>query len=127
MPNNYVGAGFIGGPWPDERYTSGTTGYAMYFTGYISDAAFWDPAVDAAEVQAMYAAGTHPAALLTKVTRPTGSVYAQVSYDPLTGRVTSVTDDNGGTWQVAAAGGAAAPARCGSHRCWARTRRTTGG
>ena len=48
----------------------------------------------------MYAAGTHQAALLTKLTRPSGSVYAQVTYDPLTGRVTSDTDSNGGTWTL---------------------------
>ena len=60
----------------------------------------------------MYAAGTHPAALLTKLTQPSGSVYAQVSYDPLTGRVTSDTDSNGGTWQVGM------PATQGSSQAW---------
>ena len=54
-------------------YNQGSsTGSAMYFTGHISDVAFWTRPLTAAEVQAMYAAGTHPAALLTKVTRPVG-------------------------------------------------------
>ena len=111
MPNNYVGTGFIGGPWPDEP-NQGTTAVPEYFTGHISDVAFWTRPLTAAEVQAMYTAGTHPAALLTKVTRPTGSVYAQVSYDPLTGRVTNVTDDKDGTWQVPA------PQVSGSSQVW---------
>ena len=50
----------------------------------------------------MYAAGTNAAALATNVTRPSGKVYAQVAYNPLTAAVTSVTDSNGGTWTVAA-------------------------
>ncbi len=62
--------------------------------------AFWDRQLTAAEAPALYADGTTPAALLTKLTRPSGSVYAQVAYDPLTGRVTSDTDSNGGTWQL---------------------------
>ncbi len=45
------------------------------------------------------------------MTRPSGKAYAQVSYDPLSGRTTSVTDDNGGTWQLNAptVGGSSQP------------------
>jgi RHS repeat-associated protein len=98
----YLGAGFLGGEWPDEAHyqQNGAEGYATYYSGYLSDAAIWNRALTPAEVSAMYAAGTHAASLLTKVTRPSGSVYAQVSYDPLTSRAASVTDDNGGSWTV---------------------------
>ena len=101
LSNHYIGAGFAGAGWPDEP-NSGGTAYPMYFTGDISDVAFWTRPVTAAEVAAMYSAGTHAAALATTVTRPSGKVYAQVAYNPLTAAVTSVTDSNGGTWTVAA-------------------------
>ena len=100
--NDYIGAGFLGGNWPNEAdyQKSGITGYATYFTGGISDAAFWTRPLTASEVTALYGAGTRQADLLTGVTRPSGKAYAQVSYDPLTGRTSSVTDDNGGTWTL---------------------------
>ena len=100
--NSFVGSGYLGGAWPDEpHYNPGSsTGYASGFVGDISDAAIWTRQVTPAEVQAMYTAGTRQPALLSKLTRPSGSVYAQVSYDPLTSRVTTDTDSNGGTWQV---------------------------
>jgi RHS repeat-associated protein len=100
--NNFVGSGYLGGGWPDETHQSTTnnTGYASGFNGDISDAAIWTRQLTPAEVQAMYAAGTHQAALLNKVTQPSSKVAAQVSYDPLTSRVTTDTDGNGGKWQV---------------------------
>ena len=111
--DDYIGAGFLGGNWPNEAdyQKSGGTGYATYFTGDISDAAFWTRPLTANEVTTLYGAGTHQADLLTGVTRPSGKTYAQVSYDPLSGRTTSVTDDNGGTWtlQPATVGGSSQP------------------
>jgi large repetitive protein len=98
MADNYVGTGYIGNSWPDEQYQGSSTAYPEYFHGDISDVGFWTRNLTAAEAKAMYTAGSHPAALLTTLTRPSHSVYAQVSYDPLTGRVTSDTDHNGGTW-----------------------------
>ena len=98
--NNYVGAGFNGVGWPDEKYYGSSAAYPEYFNGDISDVAFWGRQLTNAEALTLYADGTTPAALLTKLTRPSGSVYAQLGYDPLTGRVTSDTDSNGGTWQL---------------------------
>ncbi|MGD0557188.1 MAG: LamG-like jellyroll fold domain-containing protein, partial [Streptosporangiaceae bacterium] len=111
---DYVGAGFTGGLWPEESYynTSSNTGTASYFDGDISDVAFWDRPVTSAEVSAMYTADTQAAGLLTQVTRPSGSVYAQVTYDPLTNRVDTVTDSNGGTWTLHA------PAMSGSSQVY---------
>jgi hypothetical protein len=75
---DYVGAGFLGGAWPDESHQqqNGNTGYATYFNGSIADVGFWDRPVTSAEVAAMYAAGKARASLVTKVTRPSGSVHA---------------------------------------------------
>ena len=86
--------------WPDEKYYGSSAAYPEYFTGDISDVAFWDRQLTDAEALTLYPDGTTAAALLTKLTRPSGSVYAQVAYDPLTNRVTSDTDSNGGTWQL---------------------------
>ena len=72
--DDYIGAGFLGGNWPNEAdyQKSGGTGYATYFTGDISDAAFWTRPLTANEVTTLYGAGTHQADLLTGVTRPSG-------------------------------------------------------
>jgi RHS repeat-associated protein len=98
----YVGAGYLGGLWPEEPYysTSSSAGTASYFNGDISDVAFWDQVVTANQVSGLYAAGTTQGNWLTKVTRPTGSVYAQVAYNGVTGAWSTVTDSNGGTWTM---------------------------
>lgn len=98
----YVGAGYLGGSWPTEPHysTSNPTGYATYFTGNISDVAFWDQTITAPQVTGLYSAGTTQGSWLTKVTRPTGSVYAQATYSPVTGLLTQVTDSNGGNWEM---------------------------
>ncbi len=113
--NGYVGTGFIGGSWPDEPYEHAgvQTGTPWNFTGQIADAGFWDRPLDPTEITAMYQAATSPDALLTQLTRPSGSVYAKVAYDPGTSAVTSVTDDNGGTWQISP------PADTGSSQVYA--------
>jgi RHS repeat-associated protein len=99
--NNYLGAGFLGNAWPDETHQGASEGYATYFDGDISDAAVWNRSLTGAEITSMYTSGTRPAALLSKVTLRSGKVYSQVSYSPLTGRATQVTDNHGGTWEIA--------------------------
>ena len=99
-PYTYVGAGFLGGTNPDEAH-SGSTPTATYFNGGMSDTATWDRTLTAAEVSTMFNAATTTAALITKITRPSGKVFGQVSsYDPATSKVTSLTDSNGGSWTV---------------------------
>ena len=100
LANNYVGAGYNGVGWPDEKYYGSSAAYPEYFNGDISDVAFWDRQLTDAQALTLYQDGTTAAALLTRLTRPSGSVYAQVAYDPLTNRVTSDTDSDGGTWQL---------------------------
>jgi len=102
MTHLYVGAGYLGSSWPDESHQNQSGGYESFFNGDISDVATWSRQLDAADVSALYKVGTGDAELLTSVTRPSGSVYAKASYNAGTGRVTSVTDANGGTWGVAA-------------------------
>ena len=100
----YVGAGYIGGNWPDESHhlQSGTTGYATYFNGQVSDVALYSHYLTAQSVAAIYATGHTSAGLLNKITTPLGNTKAQISYNSVTDRVTSVTDAKGGTWTIGA-------------------------
>ena len=97
----YVGAGFLGGGWPDEPHNNGTA-YATFFNGQISDVAFFDQYLSAATVGQLYGAGHANSSLLSTVTAPSGAVAAKVAYSTVTGAVSQVTDRNGGVWQVAA-------------------------
>ena len=98
---DYAGAGFIGGNWPNESH-SGGNGIAEYFNGPISDVGFWDRPLTGAEVSGLYQAGSTQAEQVSTITRPSGSVYAQVGYSTVTGAVSQLTGDTGGVWKVAA-------------------------
>lgn len=98
----YLGAGFLGGLWPDQPSHNVAAAPVSYFDGSIADAAFYNSPLSASGVNLLYQAGATAASLLSNVTRPSGSVYAMVAYDPLTARVTSFTDENGGTWKLSA-------------------------
>jgi RHS repeat-associated protein len=103
--NEYVGAGFLGGGWPDEinqGKAGGSTAFATFFNGSISDVAFYTSGLSASAVGTLYSAGHRSGNVLTSVTRPSGTAFAQVSYDGVTGDVSQVTDETGGTWQVGA-------------------------
>ena len=104
---NYLGTGLLGPDnngvsWPDQPYTDGQTLVPAYFKGSMADVAFWPTALTAADATALYRAGTHPDTLLTSITRPSGKAYAAVTYDQRTAAVTGLTDENGGTWGLAA-------------------------
>ena len=104
LSNVYLGAGYIGGKWPDEPHYMQTSynGFASYFTGTVSDAAVYSTYLSGYQVSQLYATGHTAAPLLTKITNPSGAVGAQIGYDPVTGRVSSLTDENGGVWGLAA-------------------------
>ncbi|MDH6131378.1 RHS repeat-associated protein [Kitasatospora sp. MAA4] len=100
--HTYIGAGFLGGVWPDEPHYSSTsnTGYATYFNGTIAQVAAFPKGLTATQVAAQYAAGKQAGSLLTGITRPSGKQFATVAYDTNTAQVTQVTDENGGVWQI---------------------------
>jgi RHS repeat-associated protein len=104
QPYNTLGAGFLGGNWPDEPHQSSTvgTGYATYFNGAIADAAWYDRPLVAADAAALHNYGTHAASLLSSITRPSGKAYQAMAYDPATTTLTQLTDENGGVWKLAA-------------------------
>ncbi|MFI9384800.1 LamG-like jellyroll fold domain-containing protein [Kutzneria sp. NPDC052558] len=100
----YIGAGYIGGTWPDQPHQSSTdtTAWPTYFNGEIADVGLWDKPLPSYPNEHLYAAGQQASALLTSVTRPSGNVHAQISYDPVTSAVSQLTDENGGVWKVGA-------------------------
>ena len=98
-PYTYLGAGFLGGSYPDES-NAGKTPAATYFAGALSDTAVWDRPLTGSEVSTMYAAGTSAAALATTITRPSGKTFEQATYNAASSQVTGLTDSNGGTWTV---------------------------
>ncbi len=101
-PYIYLGTGFLGGSYPDETHYGNSTATAAGFNGAMSDAATWDRPLTAAQVFSQNDIGSYATSLLTSITRPSGKVFEQVSYDPVTSRVTHVTDANGGSWTVGA-------------------------
>ncbi|GII23282.1 hypothetical protein Pme01_28790 [Planosporangium mesophilum] len=102
--NEYIGAGFIGGSWPDNPYYNGGgsdhTGHASFFKGSIAEVGFFDRPLTAPQVAAIHRTGTAAARPLTSVVRPSGNPSAKVAYDPADGTVTQVTDTDGGVWKL---------------------------
>ncbi|TML21547.1 MAG: LamG domain-containing protein, partial [Actinobacteria bacterium] len=63
-PYEYLGAGYLGGPWPDESFQNQTP-VPTYFQGTMADVAYFTTALDAAAVSAMYNAGHASGQLLS--------------------------------------------------------------
>ncbi|MEV1172526.1 LamG-like jellyroll fold domain-containing protein [Nonomuraea sp. NPDC049784] len=78
---------------------SSTGNFAL--DGQLDEAALYDRPLTQAEVQAHYAAARSDARnKLAKVTTPAGRVWASNTYDAVTDRIKTHTDQNGGTWQI---------------------------
>ncbi|WP_433299827.1 LamG-like jellyroll fold domain-containing protein [Actinoplanes sp. CA-030573] len=98
----YLGAGFLGGGWPaQDNSTARGTGTTDYYTGSLSDVAVFDRPLTTDLVAELYAART-PRKLLAQITRPGGGTDAKIAYDPVTGKVTQVTDANNAVWKLGA-------------------------
>ncbi|MGN9787367.1 LamG-like jellyroll fold domain-containing protein [Nonomuraea sp. ZG12] len=81
------------------RMPAGGTGNAV-FRGQLDEAALYDRPLTQAEVQAHYAARVDARNKLTKVTLPSGRVWAENAYDLVTDRLSTHTDQHGGTWKI---------------------------
>ncbi|BCL12610.1 LamG-like jellyroll fold domain-containing protein [Micromonospora sagamiensis] len=97
--NSYIGAGFLGGAWPAQPHTTPT---ATFFNGSIADVAFYNHALTGSTVTSLYQSGHAETPVISEVSSNAGRVRAQVEYDTVSGRVSKVTDENGGVWQIAA-------------------------
>jgi RHS repeat-associated protein len=79
-----------------NRHTTTIGGIA----GLVDEVAIYDRPLTAYEVQRHYAARAATPHKLTKVTLPSGRVWAANVYEPATDRLKSHTDQHGGTWQI---------------------------
>ncbi|MBW8482523.1 LamG-like jellyroll fold domain-containing protein [Actinomadura parmotrematis] len=102
--HHYLGTGYLGQTWPDQPHssTTSTTTYGTYFKGAMADVALYDRPLVTADVADLYQTGKRATSLLSSVVRPSGKIHATVTYDPVTTTVKHVTDQNGGSWDLAA-------------------------
>jgi RHS repeat-associated protein len=100
--HEYVGAGFLGGGWADQSHhlANGNTGYANFFDGEIADVAFFDHTLTATDVSELYAPSASVTSQLSDVTSADGRTLSSLSMDSVTGKLSSMTDSNGGTWTM---------------------------
>ncbi|HUR05296.1 MAG TPA: polymorphic toxin-type HINT domain-containing protein [Nonomuraea sp.] len=67
----------------------------------VDEAAVYDRPLSAVEVARHYAARVAAPHELTKITLPSGRIWAANTYDASTERIKTHTDEHGGTWQLA--------------------------
>ncbi|WP_326549262.1 LamG-like jellyroll fold domain-containing protein [Micromonospora sp. NBC_01813] len=98
----YVGAGFVGGSWPDQPHqgSANHTGHANFFTGQIADVAFFHRTLTAGDVTEINGTARAQSWQLSTVTSAEGRTLASLSTDPVTGKLATLTDGNGGTWTM---------------------------
>ncbi|MFG3382222.1 LamG-like jellyroll fold domain-containing protein [Streptomyces sp. NPDC047999] len=89
---------YLGGGWANQGWSALPDG-THHFQGSLDDVAVYGHALDGATVAEHYAARTASGRMTTSVL-PSGRTHATVDYDPVTGRLTSTTDENGGVWKV---------------------------
>ncbi|MFD8530740.1 LamG-like jellyroll fold domain-containing protein [Streptosporangium canum] len=70
------------------------------FKGLLDEFAVYDRALSAAQVRAHYDARTEAPFKLSKTTLPSGRVWMSTTYNPANDRVTTHTDQHGGTWKL---------------------------
>ncbi|MFD5464833.1 LamG-like jellyroll fold domain-containing protein [Kitasatospora sp. NPDC127059] len=94
-----IGGGFTSAWWQDSPF-SDFTGRASYFTGSISDVAFYNRTLGAPTVQALWQAGSQRSTELSSVKLPSGKTQLTVAYDTSKDRAFQITDENRGTWKL---------------------------
>uniref|UniRef100_UPI003F49957B toxin C-terminal domain-containing protein n=1 Tax=Nonomuraea sp. CA-252377 TaxID=3240003 RepID=UPI003F49957B len=80
----------------DDRHITTIGG----ISGLVDEVAIYDRPLTAHEVQRHYAARAAAPHKLTKITLPSGRVWAANTYEPTTDRLKNHTDQHGGTWQI---------------------------
>lgn len=93
----FVGSGYSSAVWPQQPAAGWNT-----FDGAVAEVAVYPEALTSRVVADLHTAALHPAAGLTSVVRPSGSTYAAVAYDTVSGSVTQVTDEDGAVWELGA-------------------------
>ncbi|WP_329085406.1 LamG-like jellyroll fold domain-containing protein [Streptosporangium sp. NBC_01469] len=79
---------------------TGTGSQEFPFRGLIDEVAIYGKPLTAAEVALHYAARAEAPHKLTKITLPSERVWAANTYDAGTERISTHTDQHGGTWKI---------------------------
>ncbi|WP_329428677.1 polymorphic toxin-type HINT domain-containing protein [Streptosporangium sp. NBC_01495] len=87
---------------PVDDEVRDTTRIGGGLAGSVDELAVYDRPLTAAEVAAHFAARLEAPNKLTKITLPSGRVWATNTYDPATERLKTHANANGGTWQIGA-------------------------
>ncbi|MBN6055270.1 hypothetical protein JYK22_25260 [Nonomuraea sp. RK-328] len=77
-----------------------STSQAFPFQGTIDEVAVYGAPLTAAEVAGHYAARGGAPYKLSKITLPSGRVWASNTYDDKTDRIATHVDNHGGTWKI---------------------------
>ncbi|MFI5936340.1 LamG-like jellyroll fold domain-containing protein [Actinoplanes sp. NPDC051494] len=93
----YLGAGFLGGGWPDQPSSTATP---SFFKGALAEAAHFDRPLTAEEITSMRFSGTTDSHPVITSKRPSGNTTTAIEYDRVDGTVSAVTDTNGGVWKL---------------------------
>ncbi|WP_344976381.1 LamG-like jellyroll fold domain-containing protein [Streptosporangium fragile] len=98
-PYTEVGHGIVT-PGSAPGLPTGTGTQEFPFHGLVDEVAVYGKPLTAAEVAAHHAARAEAPAKLTKITLPSGRVWADNTYDPGTDRIATHVDQHGGTWKL---------------------------
>ncbi|MEU7855206.1 LamG-like jellyroll fold domain-containing protein [Nonomuraea sp. NPDC049141] len=94
-----IGNGFTD---PAKSPAVPATVQAFPFQGQLDEVALYGQPLTAAEVAGHYAARTGAPFKLSKVTLPSGRIWASNTYDDKSDRIATHVDNNGGTWKIGA-------------------------
>ncbi|MGI5271382.1 LamG-like jellyroll fold domain-containing protein [Nonomuraea sp. CA-218870] len=96
----FIGSGDRASRWSIDTPGGPNTSGAFAFKGSIDEFAIYGKPLPEAEIQGHYAARVVAPNKLKKITRPSGRVWAENTYDTTTDRLKAHTDHHGGTWQL---------------------------
>ena len=111
---------------PTRPDPQGFTRVADSLDGQVAEAAFFTSPLPATQITQLYDDAQQSSAWMTKDVTAAGSTAAQVAYNAADGRVSSVTDQDGGTWTLGRRP-PPAPPRPSPPRCSATPPTGTGG
>ncbi|WP_344930672.1 LamG-like jellyroll fold domain-containing protein, partial [Streptosporangium carneum] len=95
-----VGTGRTTAAWPSSISVPAGQSAPWGFAGGIDEIAVYDRPLSVTEVAEHHAAAQAAPHLLTKVTLPSGRVWMENTYSGASDRITTHTDQHGGTWTI---------------------------
>ncbi|WP_262379255.1 RHS repeat-associated core domain-containing protein [Nonomuraea sp. PA05] len=103
MAYTSIGHGLTNPGWPASKpLGSGDYFFTRWgFVGHIDEVSLYDRALGAADVGTHYTARVAAPHLLSKITLPSGRIWADNTYDAGKDRLLTHTDEHGGLWKIA--------------------------